>query len=97
MGTNMRYYGDIRTQLIKQGVKESPKAMVERLWTKFQELEVKIKATSKKWALIRLRDEASLIQAKIVKVCADRKIGNPLLGQPIEYESEYKRQVGQVK
>ena len=80
-------HADIRTQLLQQGVKESPILLVERKFEHYQKLGRRAcKATGNRLKGITL--EAEKLLASINEICSVRKIGNPLNGEAIEYLGE---------
>ena len=73
----------LRDQLLANGFKESPVAMVDRLYNQMLEWEAKPAWTFK--FQMRVLAETKELREKITKICEERKIGNPLKGQAIEY------------
>ena len=76
--------GDIRQQLLKQGVKESPLMVVERLWHSRNEWLNKPIWNNRYRAVVEQRVKE--LDERILKICIERRIGNPLNGEAIEWK-----------
>jgi len=77
-------HSDIKTQLINQGIKESPLLLVERKFELFQKYGEQA-ATAKGNRLLGIQAEGEKLVKQINEICDSRKIGNPLKGEKVEY------------
>jgi hypothetical protein len=82
---NPKEKGDIRQQLFNLGFRESPLAMVERLYDNYQDLLNQALNDPRKRQ--RLEGRLLSLRQRIQTICETRSVGNPFKGERIEWKN----------
>lgn len=78
--------GDITSQFIQHGIKESPVAMVHRLYRQVWEIHEELNGLPPGKRRSQLSRRQTVLMQKIKDICKNRKIGNPLDGEDVEWK-----------